>query len=230
MPAHEFTPTTLSLFSSMSTLIESSLITPDPSLDACLAASKAANLDPISVAPNEGKFLYLLTLLSRSKRVLEIGTLGGYSALWFAKAISPLKGGKIISLELSEEHAQIARVNISNAGYSETVEVRVGPALESLAAMKANEEGDFDLVFIDADKSQNVQYLEYALFLGKVGTVIVVDNVVRHGKVVNDDDAASKGVRAAFEWLRRCEKIQATALQTVGPKGWDGMVLGVVVE
>ncbi|KUJ23423.1 family 3 O-methyltransferase [Mollisia scopiformis] len=229
MPSHKFHPSEYAKFDQTHTWIETSLVHQSSAQLSCLATNEASHLDAIDVAPNEGKLLYLLTKLAKAKRVLEIGTLGGYSALWFAKAVAPL-GGKVVSLELSPKHAEVARKNFEKAGFGEVVEIRVGKAVETLEKMGKEGEGEFDVVFIDADKENNVRYLEWAVKLGKVGTLVVVDNVVRQGKVLADGDAASEGVRRAFEWMGGNKRLEATAIQTVGPKGWDGFAVAVVVE
>ncbi|CZR51627.1 related to O-methyltransferase [Phialocephala subalpina] len=229
MPAHEFKASEYAKFDSVNAWIETSLVKQDASLASCLEANATAQLEDIDVAPNEGKFHYLLAKMNKVKRVLEIGTLGGYSAIWFAKAVAPV-GGKVITLEFEPEHAKVARSNIANAGFADVVEVRVGKALDTLKKMREDGEEGFDYVFIDADKSNNAGYLKYALEFAHVGTVIVVDNVVRQGKVLEDKDAHSEGQRKAFEFLKGEKRVECTALQTVGPKGWDGFAVAMVVE
>jgi predicted O-methyltransferase YrrM len=180
------------------------------------------------VSPTQGKFLSLLVAISGARNILEIGTLGGYSTIWMARALP--QGGRLVSLEFSDEHAAVARANLARAGLLERVEVRVGAALDSLPGVEADGLGPFDLVFIDADKPNNPGYLDWALRLSHPGTVIVLDNVVRDGRVVDakSADRNVKGARAAFELLKAHPRIDSTALQTVGAKGWDGFILGVV--
>jgi len=196
----------------------------DPAFAAILAANAAANLPAIDVSPAQGKFLHLLVKIAGARRVLEIGTLGGYSTAWMAAAL-PV-GGRLLSLEYEARHAAVARENLARAGFADRVEIRVGAALDLLPAVA----GPFDLVFIDADKPSNPLYLDWAVRLSRLGTVIVLDNVVRHGHVIEagSADRSVIGSRAAFDLLHADSRIDATALQTVGLKGWDGFVLGVV--
>ena len=196
----------------------------DPVFDAVLRANAAGGLPAIDVAPPQGKFLNLLVTISGARKILEIGTLGGYSTIWMAKALP--EGGSLVTLEYAERHAEVARQNFARAGVLDRVEIHVGPALETLPGLK----GPFDLIFIDADKPNNPNYLEWALKLSRLGTVIVLDNVVRNGRVVDaaSDDPSVRGTRAGFELLHDHPRIDSTALQTVGSKGWDGFVLGLV--
>lgn len=196
----------------------------DPVFEAILRANASAGLPAIDVSPAQGKFLNLLVTISGARRILEIGTLGGYSTVWMAKALPA--GGKLITLEYAEKHARVARDNIARAGLLDVVDVRLGAALDLLPAIY----GPFDLIFIDADKPNNPAYLDWAIRLSRPGTVIILDNVVRAGRVLEagSDDRNVKGSRAAFELLRADSRVDSTALQTVGLKGWDGFVLGVV--
>jgi predicted O-methyltransferase YrrM len=188
-----------------------------------LAANAAAGLPAIDVSPLQGRLLELLARAVGARRVLEIGTLGGYSTLWLARAVAP--DGRVVSLELSAEHAAVARANLEAAGFADVAEVIAGPALESLAALA----GPFDLVFIDADKQRHDAYFEAALRLSRPGTLIVADNVVRDGAVLAPDgDAAAAGVRRLVERLSGAREVVATAVQTVGVKGWDGFLLALV--
>jgi predicted O-methyltransferase YrrM len=228
MPSHTIPQDTLDQFNTMNVFISDYLLPSDPALDNALAARQAANMDAIDVAPNEGKMLYLFAKMSSTKRVLEIGTLGGYSAIWFAKAIGPV-GGKVITLELDPFNASVARKNIANAGFADIVEIKEGPALETLKRMEKEGEEKFDMVFLDADKENNPKYLEYALKFSKKGTVIVFDNMVRQGRVLADEDEVSLGVRQTFEMLKNEKRVECTGLQTVGPKNWDGFVLARVL-
>jgi predicted O-methyltransferase YrrM len=198
-------------------------------LEAALEASAAAGLPSINVSPVQGKFLHLLVLATGARRILEIGTLGGYSTLWLARAL-PV-GGRLVSLELQPRHAEVARANLDRAGVSERVEIRVGPAAESLAQLQAEGAGPFDLIFIDADKPSNPAYLGWALKLARRGTLIVVDNVVRKGKIVDpaSADPDVQGTRALFELLAEEPRLSSTAIQTVGSKGYDGFAMAVVI-
>ena len=201
------------------------LVTEDRDLfELILAANAEAGLPAIDVSPAQGKFLNLLVKITGARRVLEVGTLGGYSTVWMGKALPA--DGRLLSLEFVPKHAETARRNIDRAGLSDKIEVRVGAAMDLLPAV----EGPFDLVFIDADKPNNQGYLVHALRLSRPGTVIVLDNVVRDGAVTQKSSADRSviGARAAFDLLHEHPRIDSTALQTVGLKGWDGFILGVV--
>jgi predicted O-methyltransferase YrrM len=200
----------------------------DGALDGALAANAAAGLPQIDVSATQGKLLSLLARMAGARKALEIGSLGGYSAIWIARGLP--QDGRLVSLEIDETHARVARANLDRAGFGAKVEIRVGPALESLPKIEAEGLGPFDFVFIDADKSNSSNYLGWALRLSRRGTVIVVDNVVREGAIA---DAAARdpgtiGVRRMFEMIAREPRLQATAIQTVGAKGWDGFALAVV--
>jgi len=200
----------------------------DGALEAALAANAATGLPQIDVSPPHGKLLHLLARMAHASKALEIGALGGYSTIWIARALPP--GGRLVTLEASEKHAAVARRNIAGAGLSDKVEVRVGAALDLLPKIEAEGLGPFDFVFIDADKSNNANYLNWALRLSRPGTVIVVDNVVREGAIVDGraSDPGTAGVRQMFELMARQPSLQATAIQTVGAKGWDGFALAIV--
>src|SRR5579859_425734 len=204
------------------------LVPADPVLDAALAANAAAGLPPHDVSPTQGKFLYLLALIKGARRILEIGTLGGYSTIWLARALPA--GGKIVTLEVNPRHAEVARANWRRAGVEGLIELRVGPAVETLAKFVAEGCAPFDLIFIDADKPNNPEYFRLAMRLASTGTVIIGDNVVRDGAVVDpsSEDANVKGVRAFMDLLAADARLSATALQTVGMKGYDGFSLAVV--
>ncbi|MCJ7988851.1 O-methyltransferase [Priestia sp. OVS21] len=204
------------------------LIQPDPILDEVLKANQEAELPAIDVSPSQGKFLHLLASLKGAKRILEIGTLGGYSTIWLARALP--KDGQLITLELSAQHAEVARANLKRAGVSHLVEVIVGPGLNTLAVLKDKGTDPFDLIFIDADKPNNPNYLKWALELSKRGSLIICDNVVRQGHVVNSEseDENVKGIRQFMNALAQEKRISATAIQTVGSKGYDGFIVGVV--
>ncbi|HEX5308676.1 MAG TPA: O-methyltransferase [Solirubrobacteraceae bacterium] len=204
------------------------LLAPDPSLDAAVAAGEAAGLPPIAVTANQGKLLQLLVRMRGSRRVLELGTLGGYSTIWLARGLP--EGGRLVTLELNPDYAAVARENIERAGVSEQVDLRVAPAQETLAAMHAAGEEPFDLIFIDADKQSYPEYLEWSLKLSRPGTVLIGDNVVRSGGIVDpdNDDKVVAGVRRFYELLAREPRVDATAIQMVGAKGHDGFALGIV--
>ncbi len=202
---------------------------PDPALDAALAASEKAGLPTIEVSPNQGKLLMLLAKVAAARRILEIGTLGGYSTIWLARALP--KDGKLITLEADGKHAEVARKNIAGAGLAAKVDVRVGKALVTLPKLVEERVGPFDFVFLDADKPNNPAYLEWALKLSRQGTVIVADNVVRWGAITDakSTDPNVKGVRNFMEVLAPEKRVSATAIQTVGVKGHDGFAVAVVV-
>ncbi len=216
------------LWTAVDHYIAGHLIPADPPLEAALRANEAANLPSIDVAPNQGKLLYLLARMQGAKRILEIGTLGGYSTIWLAKALPP--DGRIVTLEVNPKHAAVASANLSAAGFGSEVDLRIGPALESLAKIEAENAGPFDFIFIDADKPNNTAYLHWALRFSRAGTVIVADNVVRDGGVIDprSNDPSVQGSRQLFEALAAEGRFEATALQTVGQKGYDGFVLARV--
>ncbi|MEU5341420.1 O-methyltransferase [Streptomyces sp. NPDC020766] len=214
------------------------LAPPDDALTDALNDSDAAGLPHINVAPPQGKLLHLLAVIQGAARILEIGTLGGYSTIWLARALP--RDGRLITLEYSERHAEVARRNIARAGLDKITEVRVGPALDSLAKLAAENdkggEGDgntapFDLVFIDADKVNNPRYVEWAVKLTRPGSLIILDNVVRGGAVTDatSDDPSVRGTREALELFATHPKLTATAIQTVGSKGYDGFALARVL-
>lgn len=192
------------------------------------AVRDSASLPRIAVAPAQGQFLHLLVRAIRARRILEIGTLGGYSAIWMARALPD--DGRLISLEISEQHASVARGNIARAGLERIVEVRVAPALETLARLKADGEAAFDLVFIDADKPNTPEYFSTAVDLAHSGSLIVVDNVVRHGRLIDTegDDSDAAGMRRLIENMAASDRITPAVIQTVGVKGWDGFAFALV--
>lgn len=200
----------------------------DSVLEATLQANSAAKLPAIDVTPAQGCFLHLLTKMISAKKILEIGTLGGYSTIWLARALPP--EGRLISLEFSHAHAEIARANIQRAGLSDRVEIRVGAALDSLPKIAQQGLAPFDFIFIDADKPNNPHYLEWAVKLSRPGTLIVVDNVVRDGAIADasSSDPSIIGTRQMFEVMSRDPRLSATALQTVGAKGYDGFAIAIV--
>lgn len=204
------------------------LLAADAALEATLDACAAAGLPPISVSPLQGSLLRLLAQSQRARRILEIGTLGGYSTIWLAKALPA--GGRLITLEADPRHAEIASSNIARAGLSDLITVRIGPALETLPVLAREGSGPFDLIFIDADKPNTADYFEWALALSRPGTLIVVDNVVRSGDVVDGRsiDPDVRGMRRFVERLAAEPRVTATVLQTVGTKGYDGFAIALV--
>src|ERR1700761_6474759 len=206
------------------------LIPADAALTLAREANAEAKLPAIDVSPAQGKFLYLLAKIHGARRILEVGTLGGYSTIWLARALP--KGGKLITLEIEKRHGDVARGNLKRAGVTSLVEQRVAPAAESLEALVKEGAEAFDLIFIDADKPNNPVYLEWALRLARPGTVLIVDNVIREGAVIDAEsgDASVKGTRRLFELMEADRRLEATALQTVGSKGYDGFVVARVRE
>jgi predicted O-methyltransferase YrrM len=206
--------------------IAAKLLGDDDVLATTLANNAAQGLPPIDVSAAQGKMLRLLAQIAGAKRILEIGTLGGYSTIWLARALP--EDGRLVTLELDPHHASVARVNLERAQLSAKIDIRVGPAVDSLAAMTGD--APFDFVFIDADKQSNAHYVREAIRLGHAGTTIVVDNVVREGGVleVDSDDERIVGTRALFDMLSAEPRLDATAVQTVGAKKWDGFVLARV--
>jgi predicted O-methyltransferase YrrM len=206
--------------------IASHLLGEDDALTSALAHNAANNLPPIDVSATQGKMLYLLAQMAGAKRILEIGTLGGYSTIWLARALP--QSGRLVTLEVDRKHARVAQENLERAGVADKVEIIVGAAQDSLATMQAGD--PFDFVFIDADKQGNVHYVEEAIRLGRAGTTIIVDNVVREGGVLeaDSDDARIAGTRKLFEYVSGHPRLDATAVQTVGAKKWDGFLLARV--
>ena len=207
-------------------LLDDLLLGGDPALSAALTESQAAGLPPIEVSPQSARLLYLLTRISGARRVLEIGTLGGYSTICLARGVGP--GGEVVTCELHARHAAVAERNLARAGVADRVKVVVGPALETLRTLQ----GPFDLVFIDADKENNSHYVRLAIDLGRPGTVVLVDNVVRSGRIVNPavDDGQARAVRDMLAMIGTDPRLEAAALQTVGIKGWDGLLVARVVD
>jgi predicted O-methyltransferase YrrM len=206
------------------------LVKPVEALDAALRAADAAGLPAISVSAPQGKFLKLLAQSIGARRILEIGTLAGYSAIWLAQALPP--GGQLVTLEVDATHAAVARANIARAGFADVVDIREGAAKDSLAAMIAARTAPFDLIFIDADKPSYPAYLPLAVSLSHIGTLIIADNIVRKGAVIepNHSDPRVHGVREFNERVARHPRLDATLLQTVGVKGYDGFTLARVVS
>jgi predicted O-methyltransferase YrrM len=203
------------------------LVAPDPALDAALSASIAAGLPSISVSPSQGKLLMLLARLGGAKNILEIGTLGGYSTIWLARGLSP--AGHLITLEADAKHAKLARENIARAGLADMIEVILGNALDALPKLAAANRGPFDLIFIDADKASLPDYFTWSLKLSRPGSVIIIDNVIRDGAVIDpaSTDPAVRGVRRMNEMMAAEKRVSATAIQTVGSKGYDGFAIAI---
>ncbi len=204
------------------------LVPSDPVLDAALDDSAAAGLPSIQVTPSQGKLLMLLAQAQGAREILEIGTLGAYSSIWLARALPP--GGRLLTLEVDPQHAEVAGANLARAGIDSAVEVRLGRAIDTLPQLHAEGRGPFDLTFIDADKPSTPDYVSWALRLSRPGSLIIVDNVVRGGDVVDaaSADASVQGVRRTYELLAAEPRLNATAIQTVGSKGYDGFVVARV--
>lgn len=224
------------LWTAIDEYITGHLIEPDPALETALSASDAAGLPQIAITPSQGKLLELLARIHHAGSILELGTLGGYSTIWLARALP--RDGRLVTLEREPSYAEIARASIDNAGFGEIVEIRVGPALQTLPELHAEGAGPFDMIFIDADKQNYPRYLEWSLKLSRVGTVIVGDNVVRAGAILDpaaddpsfNDGGAAAGARRFYEMLAAEPRLSATAIQTVGAKGHDGFALALVRE
>jgi predicted O-methyltransferase YrrM len=208
---------------------ESALLTSDPILEQVLEASSAARLPAIQVSACQGKMLSLLARMQSPRRILEIGTLGGYSAICLARGLCA--NGKLVTIERDAYHAQVARQNFARAGLTDRIDMRIVAAAEALAQLKAEGGMPFDFIFIDADKQNNLRYVQMALELSRPGSVIVVDNVVRGGRIVAAErDAAAEGVRRMSEWIGKESRLSATAIQTVGDKGYDGFLMMIVQD
>jgi predicted O-methyltransferase YrrM len=204
--------------------LDHTVVGEDPALTAAREASDAAGLPQIAVSTQQGKFLSLLAAAIKARRILEIGTLGGFSTIWLARGAGA--DGRVTTLEYQPKHAEVARANIDRAGLGERVKVVVGPALETLPTVT---DGPFDLVFIDADKENNAGYLEWAIRLTRPGSVIVVDNVIREGAILSSDpDDVVRGTRRALELMGERPELDTAVLQTVGAKHWDGFALALV--
>ena len=210
--------------------IEEQLLGKDESLDSVLAATEAAGMPPIQVSPTHGKLLMLLAQMHGAKRILEIGTLAGYSTIWLARALPA--DGKLITLEFEPKHAAVARDNIAKAGLADKVEVREGSALDTLPLLASEGAGPFDLVFIDANKSGYADYLGWALKLTRRGSVIIADNAVQQGRIADAtcDDTNVQGIQRFIEMLGAEPRVSATIIQTVGSQGYDGLAIGVVIS
>jgi len=221
---------TQDLWTAVDSYFEDLLVPADPVLDAALEAGAIAGLPPHHVSAGQGKLLQLLACSMGARTILEIGTLGGYSAIWLGRALP--SEGRLVTLEVNSACAEVARANLARAGLSEVVDVRLGPALESLPQLAAEDREPFDLIFIDADKQSTPDYFEWALELARVGSLIVVDNVVRDGAVLDDtsDDPSVRGIRRFNQTLATCPRVSATAIQTVGSKGLDGFAIALVTD
>ena len=216
------------LWSQVDAYIVGKLLPDDPVMAAVLEANRKGKLPPIDVTAAQGRFLELLVRISGARNILEIGTLGGYSTIWMARALPA--GGRIVTLEYSKMHALVARGNFQKAGFADRIELRIGAALDTLPDVEKDGLGPFDLVFIDADKPNNPNYLEWAVTLSRKGTVIVLDNVIRDGGVIDGEsmDTSIAGTRKAFDLMGSHPRLRATALQTVGAKGYDGFAIAIV--
>jgi predicted O-methyltransferase YrrM len=206
------------------------LMPPDTVLESALQKSDEAELPAISVSSNQGKMLMILAQMQKAERILEIGTLGGYSTIWLARALP--SGGKLITLEYEQKHADVASENIKQAGLADRVEIRVGSAIDTLPALAKEGGAPFDFIFIDADKPGYPEYFKWCMKLSRTGTVIIADNVVREGEVVNPDseDEKVQGIRKFNEVVSSEKRFCATTIQTVGSKGYDGFMIGTVCE
>jgi predicted O-methyltransferase YrrM len=220
---------TQQLWTAVDDYINDLFISSDPVLEATLATSEAAGLPSISVSPTEGKLLMLCAQIHGARTILEIGTLGGYSTIWLARALPP--GGNLITLEASPKHAEVAAVNIARAGLGDVVDVRVGPALETLPILASEARAPFDLIFIDANKENYPEYLTWALKLSRRGTLIIADNVIRDGEVLDTatSDPRIEGTRRFNQQLASERRVTATVMQTVGRKGYDGIAIAIVI-
>lgn len=216
------------LWTAVDHFISEALIPSDPALDAALESSAASGLPSIQVSPSQGKLLHLMARAQGARRILEIGTLGGYSTIWLARALPP--GGRLITLEADPKHAEVARANLSRAGLAGEVEVRLGRALDILPGILAEGLGPFDLVFIDADKPNIPAYVRWSLRLTRPGSLVIVDNIVRTGAVIDptSTDPNVIGAREMYNLLAKEPRLCATAIQTVGSKGYDGFVVALV--
>lgn len=218
------------LWTAVDRYLTDQLVPADPALTAALVTSATAGLPDIAVSPNHGKLLHLIAKIQGARKILEIGTLGGYSTIWLARALPP--GGNLITLEFDPKHADVARANIGTAGLGRMVHVRVGPALDTLPQLASEGRGPFDLIFIDADKVNTPVYFTWALTLSRPGSLIIVDNVVRDGAVADaaTTDLSVQGMRHFFDLVRAEPRVEATAIQTVGIKGYDGLAIVRVLD
>jgi predicted O-methyltransferase YrrM len=218
------------LWTAVDRYIADSLVPSDTVLESCLASMAAAKLPAIQVSPAQGKLLFLLAQIAGAAKILELGTLGGYSTLWLARALPP--GGRLITLEADAKHAQVAAANFARAGFEDRIELRLGRAIDTLPRLAEDGSGPFDLIFIDADKPSIPQYLDWALKLSHPGSVLIIDNVIRDGALADaaNRDPNVQGVRRLHELLAKEPRVVATTIQTVGSKGYDGFTLARVVQ
>jgi caffeoyl-CoA O-methyltransferase len=216
------------IFEDVDKYISNLFIPPDEALTAAEQSHRLENLPPINVSPNLGKLLYLLARLSNAKKILEVGTLAGYSTIWMARALP--ENGRLITLEIDPHHAEVAEKNIDRAGLSSKVDIRIGKAIDLLPQLVQDKTGPFDMIFIDADKPPYAEYFEWALKLSRPGTLIIADNVIRDGKVLdqNQEDPMVKGAQRFNKALAENRKVSATILQTIGVKEYDGMAIAIV--
>jgi len=216
------------IFEDVDKYISNLFIPPDEALTAAEQSHRLENLPPINVSPNLGKLLYLLARLSNAKKILEVGTLAGYSTIWMARALP--ENGRLITLEIDPHHAEVAEKNIDRAGLSSKVDIRIGKAIDLLPQLAQDKTGPFDMIFIDADKPPYAEYFEWALKLSRPGTLIIADNVIRDGKVLdqNQEDPMVKGAQRFNKALAENRKVSATILQTIGVKEYDGMAIAIV--
>jgi predicted O-methyltransferase YrrM len=219
---------TQEIWTTVDNYVSEMLVPPDKALDQALEASADSGLPEIAVAPNQGKFLMLLARSINARNILEIGTLGGYSTIWLARALP--KGGRVVTLEAVARHAEVARANFKRAGLADAIDLRLGKALDTLPRLAAEKPDPFDFIFIDADKENIPDYFTWSLKLARPGAMIIVDNVIREGEVVNarSKDPSVKGVRRFNEMLKSEKRVSATSIQTVGVKGYDGFTLALV--
>ena len=213
---------------SVDAFVNDLLVGEDDGLRAVHENNAAEGLPAIDVSPAQGKLLHLLARLSSARAILELGTLGGYSTIWLARGVG--ERGRVVTLESDAHHAEVARRHLDRAGVGDRVEIRIGAALDTLPVVEADGHGPFDLVFIDADKENSAEYLRWAVRLGRPGTVVIIDNVIREGAVADlqTTDPRTVGIRAALELMAEDPRLDATAIQTVGLKGWDGFAMAVV--
>jgi caffeoyl-CoA O-methyltransferase len=216
------------IFETVDKYISDLFIPPDEALTAAEQSHRLENLPPINVSPNLGKLLYLLAKLSNAKKILEVGTLAGYSTIWMARALP--ENGRLITLEIDPHHAEVAKKNIDRAGLSSKVDIRIGKAIDLLPQLIQEKMGPFDMIFIDADKPPYTEYFEWALKLSRPGTLIIADNVIRDGKVLDqkNNDPMVKGAQRFNKALAENRKVSATILQTIGVKEYDGMAIAIV--
>jgi predicted O-methyltransferase YrrM len=226
---------TQELWNAVDRYIDDHLVGEDSALEAAAAASDAAGLPPIAITPNQGKLLALLVRVHGARSILELGTLGAYSTIWLARALPA--DGRLVTLEANPRYAEVAETNIANAGLGEIVQLRVGPALQTLPELLAEGAGPFDVIFIDADKQNNPGYLEWSLKLSRPGSLIIADNVVRGGAILDPDGSdprggagSVQGIRRFYELLAAEPRVSATAIQTVGAKGHDGFAIALVSD